>query len=65
MRTFDLESAYPQKVALQAIKPTVLLGVSGKANIFTKEVCEAMKDFHQVDCRSPKETFSREGNLSY
>lgn len=34
----------------QAIRPTALIGVSGKAYSFTKEVCEAMAEFNEVFC---------------
>lgn len=39
--------------ALQAIKPTVLIGSSGAGRTFTKEVIEAMAAFNEVSRHAP------------
>ncbi|OAE25308.1 hypothetical protein AXG93_4620s1220 [Marchantia polymorpha subsp. ruderalis] len=35
---------------VKAIRPTALIGVSGKAQSFTKEICEAMTEYSQGAC---------------
>jgi malic enzyme len=37
------------QMAFQAIKPTVLIGTSGKGQTFTKDVVEAISSFNEVN----------------
>jgi len=44
----SLQSCTLTQMAFQAIKPTVLIGTSGKGQTFTKDVVEAISSFNEV-----------------